>query len=48
MPVLSGKTDFDLFLKTSKIFTPKFPMKYCNNGQNFTKHNYTQNVIRGK
>ena len=36
MPVLSGRTSFDPFLKTWKSFTPKFPMKYGKNGQNFT------------
>ena len=36
MLVLSGKTNFDPFLKTWKFFTPKFPMKYSKNGQNFT------------
>ena len=34
MPVLSDRTDFDPFLKTWKILTPKFPMKYSKNGQN--------------
>ena len=36
MLVLSGRTNFDPFLKTWKFFTPKFPMKYSKNGQNFT------------
>ena len=36
MPVLWGRTNFDPFLKTWKIFTPKFPMKYSKNSQNFT------------
>ena len=36
MSVLSGRTSFYPFLKTWKIFTPKFPMKYSKNGQNFT------------
>ena len=45
MPVLSGRTNFDPFLKTWKIFTPKFPMKYSKNGQNFTTLKNTWNVI---
>ena len=36
MPVLSGRINFDPFLKTWKFFSPKFPMKYSKNGQNFT------------
>ena len=45
MPVLSGRTNFDPFLKTWKFFTPKFPMKYSKNGQNFTTPKNTWNVI---
>ena len=45
MPVLSGRTNFNPFLKTWKFFTPKFPMKYSKNGQNFTTPKNTWNVI---
>ena len=45
MPVLSGRTNFDPFLKTWKFFTPKFPMKYSKNGQNFTTLKNAWNVI---
>ena len=36
MPVLSGKTNFDPFLKTSKIFALKSTMKYSKSGYNST------------
>ena len=45
MPVLSGRTNFDPFLKTWKFFTPKFPMKYSKNGQNFSTLENAWNVI---
>ena len=45
MPVLSGGTDFDPIFKASKILTPKFPIKYGKNGQNFTMPKNTENVI---
>ena len=47
MSVLSGKTNFDPFLKTWNFFTSKFPMKYSKNGQNFTTPENTWNVIFG-
>ena len=45
MPVLSGRINFDPFLKTWKFFAPKFPMKYSKNGQNFTTPKNTKNGI---
>ena len=45
MPVLSGRTNFDPFLKTWKFFTLKFPMKYSKNGQNFTTFKNILNFI---
>ena len=44
MPVLSGRTNFDPFLKTWKFFIPKFPIKYSKNGQNFITPKNTKNV----
>ena len=45
MPVLSGRINFDPFLKTLNFFTPKFPMKYSKNGQNLSTPENTLNVI---
>ena len=44
MPVLSYGTKFELISITSKIFTPKIPMKYSKNGQNFITFGNTWNV----
>ena len=45
MLVLPGRINFDPFSKTWKFFSPKIPMKYSKNGQNFVTPKNTLNVL---
>ena len=45
MPFLSGRINFVPFLKTSKNFFPKIPMKYSKNGQKFAMSKNISNML---
>ena len=45
MPVLSGRINFDQFLKTRKFFASKIPMKYSKKGEKFTMSEKTANEL---
>ena len=45
MPNLSGRINYDPFLKAWNFFTAKIPMKYSKNGQNFSMSKNISNVL---